>query len=200
MSTVSELDLAVAAHDLNQHPFYRAWREGTLPRETLARYAAEYGRFIAAVPEGWAALGYDAHAEEERHHVELWSQFKSALAARADRCEEVDALVSETSKAFASRATAIGALYAFEAQQPATSKSKLDGLREHYDVGAAGEAYFELHAGDYGERDMLVAEMMKLSADDGAIAVAACARTCRAMWRALDGVHGAESCAGTLPA
>ncbi len=197
MSTVLELDLAVAAHDLNQHPFYRAWREGTLPRETLARYAAEYSRFIATLPEGWASLGYAAHAEEERHHAELWNQFETALAARPDACEEVDALVAETSKAFASRATAIGALYAFEAQQPATAKSKLDGLREHYDLGAAGEAYFALHADDYGEKDTLGAEMMKLSSDDRAIAVAACERTCRAMWRALDGVYGA---AGTLPA
>lgn len=196
MSTVLELDTTIAAHDLNQHPFYRAWREGTLPRETLARYAAEYGRFIATLPDGWAALGYGAHAEEERHHAELWNQFKNALAARADACAEVDALVAETSNAFASRATAIGALYAFEAQQPATSKSKLDGLRAHYDVGAAGEAYFALHADDYGERDTLGGEMMKLAPADRALAVAACERTCRAMWRALDGVYGA----GALPA
>ena len=33
-------------------------------------------------------------------------------------------------------------LYAFEAQQPNTSQSKLDGLKEHYNVGEKGEEYF----------------------------------------------------------
>jgi pyrroloquinoline-quinone synthase len=187
MPSVRDLDVVVAAHDLNQHPFYRAWREGTLPRETLAKYAAEYGRFIATIPEGWATLGHDAHAQEERHHAEMWGAFQRALSAAADPCAEVDVLVAEAASAFASPASAIGALYAFEAQQPSTAKSKLDGLREHYGVGEEGEAYFVLHAGEYGERDVLGAEMMKLSAADRAVAVAACERTCVAMWNALSG-------------
>ena len=186
-----DLETIVAANDLNEHPFYQAWREGTLPRATLARYAAEYGRFIATIPNGWATLGYDAHAEEEKHHAKLWGDFRDALDAREDPCPEIDALIEDATKAFGSRAAAIGALYAFEAQQPKTAKSKLEGLREHYAVGEKGEAYFVLHADDYGEKGILAREMLKLSETDRAIALASCERTCKAMWNALTGVHGA---------
>ena len=200
MPTIRDLDLAVEAHDLNQHPFYQAWRAGTLPTETLARYAAEYGRFIGTIADGWNTLGNSEHAKEERRHAELWENgFKAALAAKNDPCAEVDALVSEAKKNFGSRAAAIGALYAFEAQQPATAHSKLEGLREHYDVGEAGEAYFVLHANDYGEKTMLASEMQKLSDDDRAIALEACERTCVAMWNALSGIYP-QSCDGAMPA
>ena len=108
-------------------------------------------------------------------------------------------LVAEAKKNFASRSSAIGALYAFEAQQPATSQSKLDGLREHYDVDLEAESYFVLHANDYGEKNLLAAEMEKLSDDDRAIALAACEHTCTAMWNTLTGLFGDQSCAGTMP-
>lgn len=198
MTSVRDLDEVVSAHDLGQHPFYRAWREGTLPRSALARYAAEYRRFIAAVPQGWGTLGYAEHADEERRHAALWGGFERALGARPGACPEVDALVAEAESSFASRAAAVGALYAFEAQQPHTAKSKLEGLRAHYDVGADGEAYFALHADDYGERELLRLELAKLGETERDEARRACERTCRAMWRALDGVFAAaEPCAAT---
>ena len=49
MIDVRDFDAAVHAHALNDHPFYRAWRDGTLPRERLELYAAEYARFIDAI-------------------------------------------------------------------------------------------------------------------------------------------------------
>jgi pyrroloquinoline-quinone synthase len=200
MPTIRDLDLVVEAHDLNQHPFYQAWREGTLPTEALARYAAEYKRFIGTIADGWETVGNKAHAQEERRHTELWDHFRAALGAKDEPCIEVDALVAEAKKNFSARAPAIGALYAFEAQQPKTSKSKLLGLREHYDVGEAGESYFALHADDYGEKDMLASELQKLSEGDRAIALEACETTCQAMWNALSGLYPAQSCAGAVPA
>lgn len=49
---------------------------------------------------------------------------------------------------FKGEAEAVGALYAFGAQQPHTSQSKLDGLREHYHVVEKGEEYFLVYAFD----------------------------------------------------
>jgi pyrroloquinoline-quinone synthase len=124
----------------------------------------------------------------------MWNGFRDALGVtEQNACPEVTALVEGTMKLFSSRASAIGALYAFEAQQPSTARSKLDGLREHYDLGRAGEAYFALHADDYGEKEMLSREAMRLGAEERSEAIAACEKTCRAMWRALDGVLGART-------
>jgi pyrroloquinoline-quinone synthase len=186
----SELDLLVATYDLNQHPFYQAWRAGTLPRAALAAYAAGYAPFIASVEDGWRTLGEADHAAEEHEHALLWERFRDALGSSGatEGCKETAALTALARGAFAESASAIGALYAFEAQQPSTARSKLEGLRAHYAVGQDAEAYFDRHADDYGERELLRKRLDTLDVDGRARAHAACEATCRAMWAALDGV------------
>jgi pyrroloquinoline quinone (PQQ) biosynthesis protein C len=182
----SRLDAVVARYDLNTHPFYQAWRAGTLPRAALAMYANEYAPFIRAIEQGWSVLGDDAHAAEERQHAALWDEFRDAFGSREGaRCPEALALEAEFLRAFADRDAAIGALYAFEAQQPSTARSKLEGLRQHYALTGQPTRYFQLHADDYGERDRL-RERMGSAAP--AVVLSACERACRAMWSALDGI------------
>jgi pyrroloquinoline-quinone synthase len=186
-----DLDTIVARHDLNEHPFYRAWRAGTLPASKLLSYASEYTPFIESLEGGWRCLGEHAHAAEEREHARLWGQFREALgAAREASCPEAQALLGETHEAFADPVTALGALYAIECQQPSTTRSKLDGLREHYDVGEGATAYFRIHADDYTEREHLRGLAARLAPSDYARAAGACERACMAMWSALDGIMG----------
>jgi len=186
-----ELDGIVAQHPLNEHPFYRAWRAGTLTRAALRAYAADYAPFIAAVESGWRTLGEDSHATEEREHARLWHCFRDALGVPepSERRPNLQAaaLTAHAARVFSEPATALGALYAFEAQQPSTARSKLDGLRERYGLSADAAAYFRAHADDYGERDRLAARAEKLSRAELALARGACEQTCRAMWAALDG-------------
>ena len=52
---------------------------------------------------------------------------------------------------FTNRPQALGALYAFEHQQPATAKSKLAGLRKHYNLAPSAEVYFDIHQDDEDE-------------------------------------------------
>jgi pyrroloquinoline-quinone synthase len=185
------LDPIVARHDLNTHPFYRAWREGTLPRSALAAYASEYAPFIDAIELGWRTLGEDAHADAERDHAGLWHDFRAVFGpAQGSTCSEAQALASEVRRAFADPVDAVGALYAFEAQQPATTRSKLDGLRAHYAFTDEQTAYFRVHADDYGEREHLANRVDRMSPADRARAERACEQTCRAMWTALDGILG----------
>jgi pyrroloquinoline-quinone synthase len=194
-----ELDAIVAKYDLNEHPFYRAWRAGTLPPAALRAYAAEYAPFIGAVEQGWRTLGDEAHAAEEREHARLWERFRDAWGpTEAPACAATAALAATAREAFGETASAVGALYAFEAQQPSTARSKLDGLREHYGFGSVdargltvpeeAAAYFREHADDYGEREGLRARWSDLGADGVARARAACEAMCQAMWAALDGV------------
>lgn len=188
---VHDFDSIVARHDLNEHPFYRAWRAGTLPVYKLRSYASEYAPFIEAIAEGWQALGEPDHASAEQDHARLWYRFRDALGpASQPSCPEAKALVDASRDAFADPVESLGALYAFECQQPSTARSKLDGLRQHYAVREEATAYFRVHADDYGEREHLRQLAAKLTPSEGARARLSCERVCKAMWSALDGIMG----------
>lgn len=190
MEAIAQLDAIVKQFDLNTHPFYQDWRMGTLPIEKLRSYGAEYGHFIATIADGWETIGERAIAEEERDHVRLWGAFKEAVGSENDlKNRQTMALLLAARSAFKSPATAAGALYAFEAQQPSTSASKLAGLNEHYSLGEAGKEYFAVHANDFAEPQLLAAYIEALSPELQLEAKEACESVCRAMWAALDGVY-----------
>jgi pyrroloquinoline-quinone synthase len=185
---IAALDGLVASHDLNSHPFYEAWRKGTLPVATLADYAADYGMFIASLSDAWETLGEKKYAAEERAHTRMWERFQGALETEVRTpCREVQDLLGTSRELFASPAGALGALYAFEAQQPNTTRSKLQGLRTHYRLASSAEHYFAAHADDVRERDDLAARIDALPEAEYAAAHAACERMSRALYRALDG-------------
>lgn len=189
---IEELDEIVRQFDLNQHPFYQEWRAGTLPIERLAEYADEWAPFISVIDAGWDRIGYADYAAEEREHDALWQAFRNALGAtRGMRRPQSRTLQAVGEHAFASVPEALGALYSFEVQQPATASSKLAGLREHYagTVGADGQRYFVEHAVETDEPAMLASLIEQLSDGDFARARTACAIFSAAAWGALDGVY-----------
>ena len=186
MNLEDRLHEAVHPSALRRHPFYQAWSEGTLPIGSMRRYAAQYGAWIEEVAAGWDAIGESSYAEEERRHVGLWRAFSEALGALPAPPERgVQALLDTARSHYPDRASAIGALYAFETQQAPTAATKLMGLRCHYDLGADAEAYFEAHLDGGSETALLLSEMTKLDAVEQGRAVVACAHTARALWDAL---------------
>jgi pyrroloquinoline-quinone synthase len=191
-SRIDELDAIVRQFDLNQHPFYRDWRDGTLPVERLADYAAEWAPFIGRLDAGWELIGEPAYAAEEREHDALWTSFRAALDAEGEMIRpQSKTLLAVGEHAFASVPETLGALYSFEVQQPATASSKLAGLREHYagTVDADAQRYFVEHAVETDEPAMLAAKIELLSDGEFARARTACAVFSAAAWGALDGVY-----------
>lgn len=195
MAIREALDREVEARNLLEHPFYRAWSAGTLPAEALQAYAREYGAFIAALPQAWMALRDQETADEERDHARLWDAFAQALGTEVGEAEvpEIRALLATARAQFADPDTAAGALYAFERQQPATAKSKLDGLRAFYAVGPEAERYFEVHTRNEHEAEKLAARIESLEPEGRARALSACQGMSRALWDALTGLH-ADTC------
>ena len=190
MSRSAQLDQIIEQHNLNNHPFYQDWVSGTLPLEKLKCYAAEYGHFIGTIAEGWERIGFPQIAAEERTHEQLWGDFKSSIGAGDDLIlDGTTNLVALSHDLYSSPATAIGALYAFEAQQPLTSRLKLDGLKKHYQVEEAGLRYFEVHADDESEPKILLTEAEILSDEEYLEARGACEQMAKAMWNALDSVY-----------
>lgn len=190
MSRIEVLDAIVARHDLNTHPFYVEWTMGTLPVAKLQDYAAEYGHFVGTIAKGWDTIGEAGYADEEREHEVLWSHFQGAIDSKpsAGRAH-THTLVTAANNLFGCAPEAVGALYAFEAQQPHTSRAKLDGLNKHYSVSEAGKEYFVVHADDVHEVENLRARVEAMSEAEFERTKSACSVVCSAMWSALDGVY-----------
>ena len=192
MTIREALDRDVLAKNLLEHPFYRAWSAGTLPAETLAAYAREYGAFVGTLPQGWTALSDADTAEEEREHAHLWDAFAAALGTEVTgeaSIPQVRGLLEVAARHFAEPAAAAGSLYAFERQQPATAASKLAGLRAFYALGPEAERYFDEHTRNQHEAEKLALRIEGFGPEDRARAQAACREMSQALWDALSGLH-----------
>jgi pyrroloquinoline-quinone synthase len=195
MSNKETLTAIISKWDLLQHPFYQAWSAGTLPLEDLRTYAREYGAFIDMLPQAWDSLRDPETAQEEREHADLWSDFAAALSTRVSgsaEIPEVQGLAATAARLFQDPASAAGALYAFEVQQPATAQSKLDGLKKHYKLPADVQPYFEIHGQNEHEASKLLARIDGFSTEDQARSLQACAELAEALWNALSGIYGKE--------
>ena len=187
----TKLDPILEKWSLLKHPFYQAWSAGTLPVEALQVYAREYGNFISTLPRAWETLGDSETAQEEREHAEMWTDFTAAVGgftADASLPQTLN-LVRASDALFAARASALGALYAFEAQQPATAQSKLDGLKSHYKLPREVEPYFEVHSVNWHESQKILRQLDALTADEQIQALAACEQMASSLWDALTGIH-----------
>jgi pyrroloquinoline-quinone synthase len=164
---VDRIHELIARRRLLDHPFYSAWSKGELTREALQKYAEQYYHWVHAFPT-WLS-GAHANAgelpmrqailenliDEERgpeNHPELWLRFCDALGLdreavlRADLLPETKAAIDamrEIAREQSAVAT-LGALYAYESQQPEVMKTKREGLRDSYGV-TTGHDYFEVH-------------------------------------------------------
>ena len=194
METKQRLDAAIESWYLLKHPFYQAWECGELPVDGLKVYAEEYGALISLMPSGWTTLN-DAHTtEEEEEHIELWADFADGLNTTVAEAQisEVKALVETTRELFSQPTTALGALYAFETQQPETAKSKLEGLRKFYNLDAKVEPYFEEHSHNEHEAEKLLARIEELPEDEREVAFAACETMSKSLWDALTGIFATQ--------
>ena len=188
------LDSKIADHNLLNHPFYQAWSAGELPLEALRSYAREYGMFISTLPNGWEAVDEIEFAAEETEHIDLWTDFATGLDTTLSDAQipQVKTLLETANELFSERVTALGALYAFEVQQPATAQSKLAGLKAFYQLPKTVEPYFVTHSHNEHESEKLLEHIAALPSDSHATVIQACEQMSIALWNALTGIHDAE--------
>ena len=202
------IEEARARWNVLEHPFYQRWSAGELTQEELAEYSGQYRHATAAIAELSASVAESApdserdgllrHAAEEHSHIALWDGFVDAVggdraaAPSAETAECVEAWTADTD-----RLTKLVRLYAIESGQPQISKTKREGLFEHYGVGdGPGNEYFRLHekadVHHAAEGRELLEELICTPADEDLV-VAAAERAFAANWRLLDGVQPAAS-------
>ena len=139
-------------------------------------YAREYGAFISTIPKGWDTLDDAETAAEETEHIDMWADFADGLDTTVSEAQipQVKALLETADALFAEPATALGALYAFEAQQPATAQSKLAGLKAFYQLPETVEPYFETHSHNEHEAEKLLERIGALPSESHTTVVQAC--------------------------
>lgn len=188
-----------------EHPFYQRWSAGELTREELADYSGQYRHATAAIAELSAAVAESApeaeraglrrHAAEEEAHIGMWDGFVRAVGgdvAAAPNPETRDCVAAWTRDG--DRVEQLVRLYAIESGQPEISRTKRDGLEEHYAIGdGPGNEYFRVHEKadvHHAAEGRSLVEAHLSEADPEAL-VAAAESAFKANWHLLDGVCAA---------
>lgn len=196
------IEEARARWNVLEHPFYQRWSMGELSREELAEYSGQYRHATAAIAELSASVAESApeserdgllrHAAEEHAHISLWDGFVDAVGGdRSAAATPETAECVESWTAGGDRLAKLVRLYAIESGQPQISKTKREGLAEHYGIGdGPGNEYFRLHEKadvHHAAEGRSLIEAHLADADPDAI-VAAAEEAFKANWRLLDGV------------
>lgn len=159
---VERIDSEIEKRSLLKHPFYQMWSEGKLTIDHLQGYSKEYFQLVKAVPgivENIAAASPAANddisnnAREEAEHVAPWVRFASALGVRAADLEGYVAYPKTKAAVKAMQALstssfeeAVAAMYAYEAELPKISRTKIEGLKKFYGMDSKeATEYFEIH-------------------------------------------------------
>lgn len=138
-------------YDLLEHPFYKAWTDGKITQDQLSQYAASYAEFIGMVPMFWKKVidyfdikenQYLKIVKEEIWHISLWERWTQKLPA-SPQFPAMDDLIEEFESMTPSQL--LGALYAFESQQPKVAELKKECLKQFYGFSDEELIYFHEH-------------------------------------------------------
>lgn len=207
-------DVLKPLHLLN-HPFYQDWMQGTLSRDTLKDYAAQYYTHVKAFPRYISAIHSKTENEVHRKillenlndeeglthgvsHPDLWIQFGESLGLTKEDIQNscgrsaiqnvVTTFFKYADKSFHE---GLGALYAYESQVPEIAESKIEGLKSRYNItSASGLKFFEVHkTADVYHREAIENILNDLPADQKAEALEAAKVTAQSLWNFLSDTH-----------
>lgn len=169
MDPIQSLDARIASRHLLDHTFYQRWTAGTLTREELRDYAAQYFHYAMAFPTFLSAMHMHTSdietrqlllenlIEEERgseNHPELWLRFCESLGLSRDDVK--DGAPNDATRGLIAAMHSLArdgalheglaSLYAYESQIPAVAKAKIAGLAQWYGISADRDvAFFSVH-------------------------------------------------------
>jgi len=221
MDILERIDRQIEQKHLLNHPFYRAWAAGTLPRDAMREYARQYFAFESSFPRFLSALHSrteDAAVRQrilenlwdEEHgsenHAELWLRFAEGIGVSredvttAQRNAATQALVDLYTHVTreAPVAEGVAAIYAYERQVPDVAPSKIDGLAKHYGItDGPALTFFRLHGEldveHSGEEREMLGELVAADGVDQEAVSGAAQGALDAWWNFLSGVYPASA-------
>jgi len=217
LTMLESLDALVEEHHLRKHPFYQAWTEGALSKESLQIYAEQYYHHVRAFPQNLRQLATRANGSlaevvngnlseglDAAGSQQLWRQFAESLGvadADLDRARPLPGVAAQldTFDEIACEGTpaqAVAAFYVYEAQAPELGARKVSGLRRFYDINdSRALAYFLAHEETDVRHRAAWREWLasQKNADTFGVLCAA-ERILKALWGALDAVYP-QACA-----
>ncbi|MFZ0635306.1 MAG: CADD family putative folate metabolism protein [Candidatus Acidiferrales bacterium] len=207
------LDHLVEKYHLLKHPFYRAWTQGTLSRESLALYAEQYYQHVLAFPENLRQLSSRANGDlrqlvdenlaEELDpadpHPALWRQFAGSVGAREAALDSTRPLpgIAALLDTFdelsenGSKAQAVAAFYVYETQVPEIATQKIAGLKKYYGISdESALRYFAVHEEADVRHRASWRQWLAARPEEECVGVCAAGeRALKALWGALDAVY-----------
>ncbi len=210
---LESLDALIEQHHLLKHPFYQAWTEGTLSRESLQLYAEQYYQHVVAFPENLKQLAFRAKeplaaivnenlAEEldpAATHPSLWRRFAQSLGVSDEALDTarplpgIAALLDTFDEVVSqgSMTQAVASFYVYEAQVPEISTQKILGLRRFYNITEPEAlAYFGVHEeADVRHRAAWREWLAAQNETDSFGVLCAAERSLKALWGGLDAVY-----------
>ncbi len=212
---IESLDALIEKHHLLKHPFYQAWTQGKLSKDSLALYAEQYYQHVRTFPENLKQLAARSNGDANLHalvnenlaeeldpgspHPMLWRHFAQSLGVSEASIEDARPLpgiaaLLDTYDEVASQGTkaqAVAAFYAYEAQVPEIATQKISGLRRYYGITEPRAlAYFGVHEeADVRHRAAWREWLAKQKDADTVAVLCAAERSLKALWGALDAVY-----------
>jgi pyrroloquinoline-quinone synthase len=210
---LDSLDALIEKYHLLKHPFYQAWTQGTLSRESLQLYAEQYYQHVRAFPENLKQLAdrsksplteiVEENLAEELDpsatHPQLWRQFAASLGVSEETLDHarplpgIAALLDTYDEVVSqgSMSEAVAAFYVYEAQVPEIASQKISGLRKFYDITEPRSlAYFGVHEeADVRHRAAWREWLGSQKETDTFGVLCAAERSLKALWGALDAVY-----------
>ncbi|SPR09177.1 CADD family putative folate metabolism protein [Orientia tsutsugamushi] len=219
MEFIESLNKKLDELHLLNHPFYKLWNSGSLSLQNLQTYAKEYYHHVVAFPryissihslcsnlkERQVLLGNLIEEEQgEENHPELWQRFAEGLGvARSDLSQ--NAKIKETHELVdgyfdivrSDFASGLGAIYAYERQTPEVSKSKIEGLKQHYKISDERSIKFfkvHIHADEWHSKECANL-ISSLNEDEKFKAKQGAEKGAKLLWNFLDGIMSVRLCA-----
>ncbi len=215
---IAKLDETISRHNLLNHPFYQLWNEGKLSEESLREYAKQYyghvrlfPRYVSAVHSACddiraRQLLLENITEEDAgndNHPELWLRFAEGMGVEREQVKAAE-LLNTTKESVntlwqlcrsENYLDGLGALYAYESQQPDVAKTKREGLQKFYSVDDERTVqFFSVHEEADIEHSRVERELLadgcRTQADQERV-INAAETSAKALWHFLDGVYDA---------
>lgn len=199
----AELEKKLEHYSLLKHPFYQQWSAGTLSKDALCGYVKEYFHLVKAVPDMVGKI-YKANPteevkmnlEEEKSHIRLWENFAEGMGISKQELHEytpsdntIDA-VNRMLSLMENTTEGSAAMYAYEADIPKISVSKIDGLRKFYGISDAStlEYFTEHETADIEHVKVWQAMMAKFNVNQQTTALNSAEESLKAQNAVLDSV------------